>query len=152
MAQVVERILGKDEVTSSNLVSSSRKNLAKARFFQLIVCRLYLGYYAVYPSPHCGEGYYYAYNIFFGLDYEKIFTRSKHAACYSFLQQKEAARWFFALRVNKAFSVIVGSWRMVSGNQADLRGISGRKAANIPIHLLLKNILFSWFFLHIMVK
>ena len=29
MAQVVEHVLGKDEVTSSNLVSSSRKNLVR---------------------------------------------------------------------------------------------------------------------------
>ena len=37
MAQVVEHVLGKDEVTSSNLVSSSRKNSLRflKEFFQL---------------------------------------------------------------------------------------------------------------------
>ena len=36
IAQMVERILGKDEVISSILISSSIKNLAKARFFGFI--------------------------------------------------------------------------------------------------------------------
>ena len=37
MAQVVEHILGKDEVTSSNLVSSSRKTLVRKNKSFLVI-------------------------------------------------------------------------------------------------------------------
>jgi hypothetical protein len=38
MAQSVERVLGKDEVTSSNLVSSSKKSPEIARFQGFFFC------------------------------------------------------------------------------------------------------------------
>ena len=37
MAQLVERILGKDEVSSSNLLSSSKKNPHRLRFVGVLV-------------------------------------------------------------------------------------------------------------------
>ena len=51
MAQVVEHILGKDEVTSSNLVSSSRGSSAKAEELLFFLKRNKNCYNKKSPAP-----------------------------------------------------------------------------------------------------
>ena len=51
MAQLVERILGKDEVISSILISSSKRHVVKACFFVLHFMKTVVNYCLACPHP-----------------------------------------------------------------------------------------------------